>query len=108
MNSFYEYINALKIPFDPSLIVDSCIENGHSRLLMDFDALTPEFFDLSNRLTGTMVHRLTVYGVRMAVVIPDTSKYSQSFQSFVREANKGKQFRFAPTRDEAIAWLNGV
>ena len=108
MNSYFEYINTKKATFDPTQIVDSCIENGHNKLLIDIDSLSSEFFDLSNRLTGSMVHRLTVYGIRMAVVIPDKSKYSQPFQDFVREANKGKQFRFASTRDEAIAWLNGA
>ncbi len=108
MNTYFEYINTNKDPFNPTFIVDSCIENGHTKLLIDIDSLSPEFFDLSNRLTGTMVHRLAVYGIRMAVVIPDTLKYSKPFQDFIHEANKGKQFRFASTRDEAISWLNGA
>jgi hypothetical protein len=26
----------------------------------------------------------------------------------VREANRGRQFRFFPSREEAIAWLEGT
>lgn len=91
--------------FDPAAAVTSCIESGAHRLLIDRDALPPEFFDLSTRVAGTMVQRLTLYGIRMAVVVPDSSIHSASFQDFAREANSGSQFRFFPDRTQAIAWL---
>jgi len=31
--------------------------------------------------------------------------HSLRFQEFLREANRGRQFRFFPTREEAIQWL---
>ena len=108
MTSYFEYKGYSTDTFNPVKIVEECIENGFSELFIDNDSIPQEFFDLSNGLTGALVHRLTVYGIRMAVVIPDVTVYSRSFQDFVREANKGKQFRFVSTRENAIAWLNGV
>jgi CTP-dependent riboflavin kinase len=107
MISFYEHKGITIETFNPTIIVDSCIENGFSKILIDRESVPRQFFDLSNGLTGGLVHRLTVYGIKMAVVIPDKTVYSQSFQDFVREANKGKQFRFTLTREDAIAWLDG-
>ncbi|HEX2208801.1 MAG TPA: DUF4180 domain-containing protein [Longimicrobium sp.] len=94
--------------FDPAGAVTACIESGAGALLIDRDALPPEFFDLSTRVAGTMVQRLALYGIRMAAVVPDPSIHSPSFQDFAREANAGSQFRFFPDREQAIEWLTGT
>jgi hypothetical protein len=91
--------------FDPRAVVRSCIENGAACLLLDSDALPPAFFDLSSGVAGALLHGLSVYQMRMAGVVPDPSAYSLRFQEFVREANRGRQFRFFATRAEAIRWL---
>jgi hypothetical protein len=93
--------------FDPREVVAACIENGHRRLLIDADAFTPEFFDLSTGVAGALAQRLTQYEIRMAGVVPDPSIHSRPFQDFAREANKGRWFRFFPTREQAVAWLTG-
>jgi hypothetical protein len=92
--------------FDAAGVVNTCIESGTDRLLLDDGALPPEFFDLSTRIAGTMVQRLTQYEIRMAAVVPDPSIHSQPFQDFAREANTGRSwFRFFPDREQAVAWL---
>lgn len=91
--------------FDPTGIVTGCIESGCSSLLLDFAGLPAAFFDLSSGLAGDLLHRLSVYGIRLAAVVPDPSRYSEPFQDFVREANRGQRFRFFPDRDEAVRWL---
>jgi PadR family transcriptional regulator, regulatory protein AphA len=94
--------------FDPALIFRDCIENGASSLLLDRPALPDEFFDLSTGLAGELLHRLSVYHMRMAAVIPDLTVHSVNFQTFASEANRGEQFRFFPTRREAIDWLESI
>ena len=94
--------------FDPALIFTDCVENGASSLLLDRSALPAEFFDLSTGLLGELLHKLSVYHMRMAAVIPDLTDHSVNFQSFASEANRGEQFRFFPTRQEAIDWLESV
>jgi len=92
--------------FDPAAAVTRCIESGAHALLADHASLPPAFFDLSTGVAGEMVRRLTLYDIRMAAVVPDGSVHSTSFQAFAREANGGRQFRFFPTREEAIRWLD--
>jgi hypothetical protein len=46
--------------------------------------------------------------MHMAAVVPDPSAYSTNFQAFVREPNKGTHYRFFPTRDEAVIWLQSL
>jgi len=94
--------------FDPALIYTDCIENGASSLLLDRPALPAEFFDLSSGLAGELLHKLSVYHMRMAAVIPDLTAHSVNFQAFASEANRGEQFRFFSTRQEAIDWLESV
>jgi hypothetical protein len=91
--------------FDPAAFVVGCIESGARALLLDVRALPPEFFDLSTGMAGELVQKLTNYGLRMAAVVPDPTLHSPRFQDFAREANRGRQLRFVPTREEAIRWL---
>jgi hypothetical protein len=95
-------------PFDPTTIVTSCGESGADSLLFGESSLPAEFFDLSSGLAGELLHRLSIYHMRLAAVIPDLTLHSSHFQAFVLEANKGEQFRFFSTRQEAIDWLEAV
>jgi hypothetical protein len=91
--------------FEPADLVRSCIENGKESLLLDADVIPPEFFDLSTRMAGELLHRLGVYRLRMAAVVPDVTSRSEAFQAFVLESNRGRQYRFFATREEAVHWL---
>lgn len=102
MSTYYEHQGGA---FDPGAVAVSCIESGMRSLLIDAPAMAPEFFDLSSGVAGELLHRLSVYGVRMAAVVPDPSVHSGPFQDFLRESNRGSQFRFFPTRGEAVRWL---
>ncbi|HEU4561651.1 MAG TPA: DUF4180 domain-containing protein [Longimicrobium sp.] len=91
--------------FNARDVATRAIESGAHAVLLDRDALPPAFFDLSSGVAGELVHHLTLYGIRMAAVVPDVPSHSGPFQDFVREANRGTQFRFFPTREQAAAWL---
>jgi hypothetical protein len=93
------------VPFDPTVIVRSCGENGADSLLLDEPSLPDEFFDLSSGLAGELLHRLSICQMRMAAVVTDLASCSSHFQAFVSEAKKGEQFRFFSTRQAAIEWL---
>ena len=86
----------------------ACIESGSGGLLLDEDALPPEFFDLSTRAAGTLLHELGKYRIPLAAVVPDTEAYSPAFQDFVRESNRGHRVRFFTDRAQAEAWLARV
>jgi PadR family transcriptional regulator AphA len=96
------------LSFDPTAIVTSCIESGADSLFLDEHSLPADFFDLSSGLAGELLHRLSVYQMRMAAVVSDLTVHSLHFQAFVREANKGDQYRFFSTRQQATRWLESV
>lgn len=105
MSSFLEISPRPGSSVDPVAAVTACIENGKDAVLFLDGALPPEFFDLSTRVAGNVVQRLTTYGIRMAAVVPDPAAYSDSFRDFAREANRGRQFRFFADREQAAEWL---
>jgi len=88
-----------------SAIVTGCIESGSRAVLLDEGTAPPEFFDLSTRWAGELLHGLSKYGIRLAVVVADVTPYSSSFQDFAREANQGSSYRLFASRSEAMAWL---
>ena len=92
-------------PVDPVRAVVACIEQETRALLLDAGALPAAFFDLRTGVAGEVVQKLVNYGIRMAAVVPDLAAHPPRFRQFAREANRGAQFRFFPTRAEAVAWL---
>jgi len=93
---------------DPGALAIGCIEAGCRAMLLDEGVAPPEFFDLSTRFAGELLHRMGLYELRLAVVAPDLSLHSHPFQAFVREANRGGRYRFFATREAAVAWLEGA
>ncbi|KAA9332741.1 DUF4180 domain-containing protein [Adhaeribacter soli] len=75
----------------------------------DFDSLiihqkniTPDFFDLKNKMAGDILQKFSTYRVRLAIV-GDFSKFtSQSLKDFIFESNKGKQVNFVSSVGEAV------
>lgn len=102
---YFEFKPHAADAFDPHAAVTDCIENGAHSLLFDHGALPPVFFDLSSGVAGELLHSLSVYRMRMAAVVPDPSAHSPRFQEFMREANKGRHYRFFSNREKAIQWL---
>jgi hypothetical protein len=96
------------LDFTPDSLVAACIERGAPALLLDRPAIPDEFFDLSSRLAGELLHALSKYGLRLAAVIDDPANHSPAFRDFVRESNSGHQFRFFLTRSDAMIWLESA
>jgi hypothetical protein len=90
----------------PDSLVTGCVESGARSVLLDEGSMPEVFFDLSTRFAGDLLHGLSKYGLRLAAVIPDPSIHPLRFQEFLREANRGNQFRFFATRQEALKWLS--
>lgn len=99
------YLQTRLLADNPEAAARQCVEAGCDALLLDGPDLPPEFFDLSTRVLGNLLHRLDLYRIRLAAVVPDVQGYSTAFQDFVRKANARDQFRFFPSREDAIGWL---
>ena len=86
-------------------LVGECAGHGATGVLIAAENLPEEFFRLKTGLAGEVLQKLQNYGIRLAGVISQEQAESGRFGEFVREANRGRAFRFFATRAEAEAWL---
>ncbi len=93
---------------NPAEVVIKCIESGTESILLDESSVSTEFFDLSSGLLGELLHKMSIYRMKLAIVVSEPGKYSQSFQSFLCEANRGNSIRSFSSRQEAINWLKEI
>jgi hypothetical protein len=91
--------------FDPMGIIEEAANRKARSLLFNEGVLPEAFFDLSTGVAGELLNKTATYRLRLACVVPDLSPYSSKFQAFVREANRGGEIRFFPSREEAVQWL---
>lgn len=71
----------------------------HDLILHDYN-FPPEFFDLSTKILGNVLQKLTNYQVRLAI-IGDFSKYtSKVLADFIRESNRQQKYVFVNSLDD--------
>jgi len=103
MQTFYEVEPQER--FDPPRIIEEAVNHHAQALLFNEGVLPEDFFDLSTGVAGELLGKTAIYRLRLACVVSELSAYSAQFQAFVREANRGNEIGFFPTRKEAITWL---
>jgi len=80
-------------------------ETKCDRIIVDKTAVTEDFFRLSTCLAGDVLQKYINYQMKLAIV-GDFSKYtSKPLKDFIRESNRGKDFFFVGTDEEAIEKL---
>ena len=89
------------------LIATVSYETHCSKLVIDKSAIAEEFFRLATGVAGEVLQKCVNYRVKMAIV-GDFSKYtSKPLRDFIYESNKGKDFFFVGTLEDAIERLGG-
>lgn len=78
---------------------------GAEGLLLDSEALGEEFFDLSSGVAGELFQTFNNYGKKLALVVPDVTLYSQSFQQLALEHRNNSSIRFFTDHAQAQQWL---
>jgi hypothetical protein len=87
------------------LIATVSYETQCNRLVLDKSAIAEDFFRLATGVAGEVLQKCVNYHVKMAIV-GDFSKYtSKPLRDFIYESNKGKDFFFVGTVDEAVERL---
>jgi len=86
-------------------LVSLCGENGAERLILHGEALSGDFFRLKTGVAGAVLQKLVNYSVKTAMVVPDQGGLGARFREFMSEANKGLQYRFFISAQEAESWL---
>jgi hypothetical protein len=87
-------------------LVTLCIEHGARALLLDERTTPAAFFNLASGFAGELLHKLGMYRIRLAVVVPDLARHPNRFQEFARESNTRGDCRFFPDRAAALEWLD--
>ncbi len=78
---------------------------GEEGLLLEADMLGENFFDLSTGVAGELFQTFTNYGKRLAIVLPETHSYSESFRLLIEEHRRHSAIRFFNSSSLARQWL---
>ena len=87
------------------LLMSAQYDVGSKDIVIPKQLVVEDFFILSTGLAGEILQKYVNYGGRMAIY-GDYSRYtSKPLKDFMYESNKGRDFFFVSTRDEAVAAL---
>lgn len=87
------------------LLMSAQYDVGSKDIVIPKQLIAEDFFVLSTGLAGEILQKYVNYGGRMAIY-GDYSRYtSKLLKDFMYESNKGRDFFFVATKDEAIAAL---
>ena len=84
------------------LLMSAQYDVGSKDIVIPKQLVDEDFFVLSTGLAGEVLQKYVNYGGRMAIY-GDYSRYtSKPLRDFMYESNKGRDFFFVSTRDEAV------
>lgn len=87
------------------ILMTAKYEAGTKNIVIHKELITEDFFILSRGLAGEVLQKYINYGGRIAIY-GDYSHYtSKPLKDFIYESNRGKEFFFVATKDEAIDML---
>ena len=87
------------------LLMSAQYDVGSKDIVIPKQLVAEDFFVLSTGLAGEVLQKYVNYGGRMAIY-GDYSRYtSKPLKDFMYESNKGRDFFFVSTRDEAVTAL---
>ena len=87
------------------LAMSAKYETGADRLAIDKRVIAEDFFILSTGMAGEILQKFINYHVK-AAVWGDYARYtSKPLKDFIYESNKGRDFFFVETKEEAVRKL---
>lgn len=87
------------------MVMSAKYETGAVKIAIDKRTMAEAFFVLSTGVLGETLQKLINYHVKVAIW-GDYSKYSSKpLKDFIYEANRGKDFFFVETKEEAVQAL---
>ena len=88
------------------LIMNVKYETECSKIVLNKEAVTEDFFILSKGIAGEILQKFINFQIKFAV-FGDFSKYtSKPLKDFIYESNKGKDIFFVPDTDTAVKMLS--
>lgn len=87
------------------LAMSAKYETGADRLAIDKRVVAEDFFILSTGMAGEILQKFINYHVK-AAIWGDYARYtSKPLKDFIYESNKGRDFFFVETKEEAVRKL---
>lgn len=83
-------------------------EWGCSVLILPKSAFCEDFFMLSTRIAGEVLQKFVNYGIKMAIVGDFSCYDSKALRDFIYESNRGTDFLFVASTNEAAEKLQKV
>lgn len=80
-------------------------ETNSSRIALNKEAITADFFDLRCGLAGEILQKFSNYRMKLAIYGDFSAYTSQALRDFMRECNQGQTVFFTADRQEALQRL---
>lgn len=77
-----------------------------NRIILNQHCIVRDFFILSTGLAGDILQKYITYGIKLAIVGDFSIYTSKPLHDFIWECNRGKDFFFVPTEEEALFHLS--
>lgn len=90
------------------VIMDIKYQTNCSNIVIDKKCISEDFFQLSTGLAGEVFQKLINYHIRLAIFGDFSTYTSKALRDFMYESNKGKDFFFVETQQQAIEKLCGM
>lgn len=87
------------------LAMSAQYETGADRLAIDKRVIAEDFFILSTGMAGEILQKFINYHVKAAIWGDYTRYTSKPLKDFIYESNKGRDFFFVETKEEAVRKL---
>lgn len=79
---------------------------GYDKVIIHKQHISPEFFELKNKMAGEILQKFSTYRVRLFIIGNFTDISSKSLKDFIFESNKGKQVNFLSSVPEVFQVLS--
>lgn len=80
-------------------------ETGSHSIIINKEAITPDFFVLSTKLAGEILQKFITYRFKLAIVGDFSGYTSKPLKDFIYESNNGQDIFFLSSEEEAAEKL---
>ena len=97
--------NPLSSDRDAMDLVALCMEHHTQLLMLHYEILSEDFFNLKTKVAGDILQKFVNYRVKAVAIVPDEVVQKGRLREMALEVNKGQHFRMYENMDEAEKWL---
>lgn len=89
-------------PDDALDLIGNLYYQGFDKIIIYEKNLTPDFFNLKNKLAGEILQKVSNYRMKLTIIGDFSNLKSKSLNDFIYESNIGSQVNFKESLLEAL------